>query len=311
MNSDGFALVWVALGSSRAPTLIDYASQALLRLPGAKAYLITDCPEMWVNSFPGLVIPYSPKDRSPIIKWVERHHPEKVLRNSGFWIKTLERLFALEGVLEWVDENQPIIHLESDVFPLLSRAQLVALTNRCDLIAFPRTSFNSGCASIVFARDSDVLRRGIQAFESIYKREGRWLTDMDLLSLALRDGVAHELPSQPDDAWVYSCMDHEPACKLKLVFDATAFGMYLFGLDPVHTGGVVQSGIEHEAFQGSLKEYRWSILPECHPRASGDSILAIGASDEEPTALANIHVHAKVRLGPFGNESSEWSRALA
>lgn len=304
-------MVWVALGSQKPSTLVDYAALAIQRVPGSTAYLITDQPSMWEGSFPGQVVPYLRKNRSAVVRWVERNHPEKVLKNSGFWLKTLERLFVLSAIGEWVEEGQPIIHFESDVLSLVTPAQIQVLIERCQRIAFPSTAPNAGCASILFARNADVLGKGIKSLEELYLSEGRWLTDMELLGLALQEGFADELPTHPENAWSYRCVEHEPACRVRLVFDASAVGMYLFGVDPLHTAGVLVSGYQQKDFPHHLADFSWSIGPECHAEQENGDTISFSCNGKGPIAIANLHVHAKISLDAVSADSLKWQDTLS
>ena len=86
----------------------------------AKAYLVTDKSKNW-KRFPGEVIQYNKKDRNPFVKSLCRRFPELTSIANGYWISTIERLFALEKLKKVLDKDDIIIHLESDVISFLRK----------------------------------------------------------------------------------------------------------------------------------------------------------------------------------------------
>ena len=129
-------------------TLEAFASYAVARVPGSSAFLITDNPSLW-KLFPGKVIDYRPDDREEVIHFLRRRYPEKVLLSNGFWMATLERLFALRLVRSHVHPNTQLVHLETDVISLLCPEYLRVLRESVQNPAVPRESSHAGCASIL------------------------------------------------------------------------------------------------------------------------------------------------------------------
>jgi hypothetical protein len=309
--SHASAFVWVVLGDHHPATLPNYTELVSRVFPDADLFLVTDNPKRWLSLFPGTVIRYHHRDRAPAVKWIERQFPGKALASSGFWLKTVERIFALEAVAGFVSPQQEIIHLEADVASLLTEAQLSALRLRCAKIGVPATSATAGCASLLYARDISILSRGLQSLSELYIAQGRWVSDMGILSIAISEGVFEELPTLPEDAWHYECLLHQPPCAQKLVFDASALGMYLIGLDPVHTGGALQSGYIQEDYRSDLLEFRWSIEPECERFAQAPPVLVVSRREGVKFNVANLHIHAKIPLVPLEPGSRFWSTVLS
>lgn len=300
--------VYVSLGPNAAPTLSLFAQRALDRLPGARAVLVTDRVSVWEATFPGSIIAYKEVDRHPALVLAERREVSRRLVANGYWILTLERLFALRSACDVITGSEPVIHLESDSLSQVDADVLAELQLRCTEIAVPSDAALSGCASILFSPDGNTLKRGLDNLSNLLLQQTGWISDMKLLGLGIKAGVVQELPTRPENGWP---IGRQPGSgpPRTLVFDALALGLYLFGRDPLHTGGKIVGGYQHAKFEHDLSQWKWMIAKSKKRGARGLQ-LAIQTDELGHIFPGNLHVHSKEVLPELSLDSEYWSRLL-
>ena len=298
------AFVYVSLGTRVSPTLSSFAEQAVSRVEDSSAYLITNHPQLW-DGFSGTVITYKLEQANDVVRHMRKHYPEKVILNNGFWMATLERLFALQTLSDYVEPECEVVHFESDVMSFLTRPQLDILRDRYRKPAVPLESQGAGCASIIYSPSLVALVEGLRDMAEILESHRGWLTDMQLLARAVEAQVFEELPTIPQQALAIEVGKPSESKKesYRLMFDATALGMYLFGADPVHTSGRVKPGFIQEDYPLAVSEFQWSV--ENIP-ASKFTGLTVRPHDGERVFVANLHIHSKVNPEQLSASSSTW-----
>ena len=298
-------LVFVQLGVNPSPILLHSADAAIDQLGGAKAVLITDLPSEWTK-FPGLVIEYNvQKDRHLSIQKLVKRFPERDEISGSYWIFTLERLFALEILCKHFSENTAVLHIESDNYSLIDQTIFDEMIARCLKVAAPRFSDSQGIASILFAPTLADLKQTIQKFSEYIDHSKSWLGDMNLLGLALNDGVIHELPTKLNDAWTIgpTILNNK---KEKLIFDGLAIGQYLYGQDPYHTNGYAIPGHVNENFSEQITEWKWFI-----DEGFGGSHSNLNFEFKSTNfRVANIHVHSKIFLPKLEISDDTWIETI-
>ena len=297
------AIVYVLLGENPAPTLYHFALEAKARSPKSEVILITDHPASHYK-FPGTVINYVRDSECRSLALLYRKFRERIELSGGYWLYTLERLFALTQ-LSKCDINGPIVHLESDVLLSTTTEHVKKLRQMCKKTSIPRYSSDMGIASFLYSPSIHQLKSDLNSLSTILFEHMTlnrdFLTDMQLLGRGLNTSLLQELPTLPNDAWK---LDNDERGR-KLVFDGLAYGQYLFGQDPLHQGGMRTSGHQNEHFREETKNFRWSLRPH------QNSIVTIGYEwDQSRIEIANIHVHSKeVIEGPSSN-SLRWRRVM-
>lgn len=284
MTSEDVAIIFVHLGSNPAPTLNHSAEFARTYSPSAHLYLVTDYPQNHLT-FPGRILKYSHSMRDP--KFAKFVRKNKDLQNisGGYWLYTTERLFALKWATASLNPQATILHFESDVFSFIQNADIEDLRNRFSKTAIPSIGQDLGIASTLFSPNLGTLYEDIDKMLDIFLNAKSRLNDMQLLGLALRNGVLDELPSVP-------CHGH------KVLFDGAAIGQYILGLDPIHSGGMYFSGFQEPDFPVDLSKVRYQLEGE-HPSIN----LYISG---ETHKLLSLHNHAKRPIG-LPTEDDTWS----
>jgi hypothetical protein len=291
-------LVLVHLGKNPSPILIEMAEVATKRLDDSKIFLITDHPSDWVK-FPGKVISYSRKDRKKYLASLIRKNPELEQIAGGYWLYSLERLFALEKIYDYVDSDEAVLHFESDVLLLLNDSDFELMLLNSSQCACPRFSKDRGIASLFFVPNNSELLSLLKSMKEILSRKNAPTNDMELLGICLNEDIVDELPSLPNSSW-------EKPSGEKLVFDGAAYGQYLFGQDPFHTGGRRISGFQNPDFPVELSQLNWKVS-EAEDLESKSIVYTYNFNEYR---VLNLHLHSKIRTGDIDNRSPLWVKAI-
>jgi hypothetical protein len=291
-------LVLVHLGKNPSPILVQMASLATLRFEDSNVFLITDHPNDWAT-FPGKVIGYSRKDRNSYIELLIRRYPELEKIAGGYWIYSLERLSALQKIYDHIGIDEPVLHFESDVLLMLSESDFELMVRNCHQCACPRFSKERGIASLFFIPNYSELTSFLNSATKILSAENSPTNDMDLLGICLNEGIALELPSLPNECWKTLSGEH-------IVFDGAAYGQYLFGQDPFHTGGRRISGFQNPDFPIELANLKWKISEEVDSKHESITFKY----KNEFYRILNLHLHSKIPIGAVYSTNPVWVQAI-
>lgn len=296
-------IVFVQLGRNPSPTLNHFARAATINSPGSDVLLITDHPDDHYR-FPGTVLNYVRDLEFETLTILYKKFKERIELSGGYWIYTLERLFALMQ-LSKLKVNSAIIHLESDVLISMTTEHFEKLSQMCRRTSVPRHSGDLGIASFLYAPSLQQLTTDLELLGKILDKHlsdsTDFLTDMQLLGLGLNESILQELPTLPNDAWILESGKENR----KLVFDGAAYGQYLFGQDPLHNHSMRVSGFQNLNFPLNLKNCCWSL----HPSITPNHTVAYDW-DLSRIEIANIHVHSKEILEIPNTASLRWQRAI-
>lgn len=288
-------IVYVQLGDNSSKTLTRFANNALKGLIEPKLILLTDIPEKWAD-FPGEIVDISNYRLAQGYVKFEKANKELKGVAGGYWLNTLKRLFVLEALVNHSEIDEDIVHLESDVFSLLTTEMVEALRTNIQTVAVPRFSSNRGIASLLYLRNKKALASLIEKLSAILEENPDIRDDMELLGFALNQYQVQELPTLPKDAWHY----HDR----KLIFDGAAYGQYIFGQDPFHTNGYIVSGYKNPNFSFDPELAFWDITS-----SRGESFLTMKFQQEIFT-LANLHIHSKMLLNPLSYYDETWQNYI-
>jgi len=285
-------LIYVHLGVNSSPTLLNYSSLVAKDYSNIKCFLISDNPKSW-KGFPGEVIDAKSYLRN-LYPWIWRmKHYEKFSVAGGYWVNTLSRLFTFELARPFVNPDELVVHVESDnlVFPVprfihtlktsLKKTSICAVENE------------RGIASVVVAPNIENLISSFCQLKEVAFTSKRWLTDMELLGEGLRSGLLASLTALP----LFGGDGKE-----MIVFDGFEYGPYLFGLDPIHQGGMSQGGFESPTFRTNGLRGVWGMGKAIESKSD---VLRL-QNPGETFYLFNLHVHAKLHFDSLRNESPIW-----
>lgn len=279
----GLASVFVHLGGNPSPQLSSMASAAKKINPSTDLFLITDQPDSW-REFPGKLIEYSMSKRSKLLLKLARKNREMEEIAGGYWFYTLERIYALDCIYSEIGLDEPFLHYESDVLPLIQECDSQLFRAKNLRTAVPRFSTNRGIASVLYSPSQQDFRRVLTYFNEYLMEKNSNINDMDLLGAALNGGIIDELPTLPEKAWIDSKGK-------KVIFDGAALGQYLFGQDPFHTQNRRVSGFINPDFSEDLSKWNWNLIS----LEDKSVILEVSANDMDYRIL-NLHIHSKLIL---------------
>lgn len=286
-------LVYVHLGQIVPIELLHHANLARTIMPMEDIYLITDAE---CDDFPGQVIPCLQVDWDVRFEKYLGKFPEISETNNGYWDVTLRRLLALELISKIVDSRTRIIHVESDVMVLLPIERISKALEHIRLPALPRLAEN-GIASFLYfpsaAHLADFCENILRTLDSTNVP----LTDMKLLGLGLSLGWLQEIPSAPSS---------DIRENYQIIFDGAAIGQYLFGINPIHTGGILESGFQNPYFSVDLSTINWQIETDIQ----SNSPILVARFEGNSQIIANLHIHSKDLLPLPTRNSNRWIRAL-
>ncbi len=286
-------LTFVHLGSNPSPCLLSMANIAQHHNSSIDLVLVTDKPELHAQ-FPGRLVDYKRSEINPWMKKFISKRREITDIAGGYWLHTLERIFALRAVIPYVN-NQVFIHIESDVYFSMSEKAVEVAATKLSSLAVPRFSETRGIASIMISPSKQKLIEGLDNLQKILEGNPRIDNDMLLLGTALNSGILEELPTNPRKNMVLS--------DSKVVFDGAALGQYLFGQDPFHTNGQRISGFVNQETDFDASEFTYSI------RTSQNSGIETAYIDD--VEILNLHIHSKLELPPISASQGIWKTAIA
>ena len=290
-------IAYVQLGINPSPTLMEFAKHARKYFPRASCILITDNPSLW-TAFPGEVVQYRRHDLHEDLRNILSGFPEYAEIAGGYWMFTLERIFALGVLSKTYPKSMPVLHFESDVLSFISPEIFNVLRQNISKTSFPRFNETKGIGSILFTPSLEQMESDLNRLSALLGDTTQWQSDMEVLGLALRKEFAEELPTYPADALPY----HGE----QFIFDGAAIGQYLFGVDPLHTDGKIVSGFQNENYKADLRSAHWEItnsLTDGLPRISCEL-------DGKKVTLLNLHVHSKIVLKSISESNEVWSRYI-
>lgn len=293
----GKPIVFVHLGLNPTPTLIHFSGLAKERLNNPRLFLISDHPDRF-RDFPGQLIQY--KNKHPAIRELEQTFPHYKNISGGYWIRTIERLFALDLMKDVLENDESFLHFESDVMSLVTDEIYNLLDFNYEKVAYPRFSKQAGIASILYSPTSKSYEEFLNAlFDIVIKAEG-WMTDMDLLGIALNNKDSEELPSYFPLSNLIIDRDGN-----QIIFDGAALGQYLFGRDPVHTKGKPISGYANPNFNLDFGTSRWDIK-----NYGGYNEIFMSCANYQNLRVANLHVHSKQLIPKMIDNDDTWTQFL-
>lgn len=291
-------LVFVHLGENPAPTLTHMAFVASQYFPEAPVLLITDMPERWQH-FPGTIIPYSTSQRSLQFKTFVKKNPELEGISGGYWLYTTERLFCLDALKLYLSPDQPVIHLESDVYSTIDKNIFDTFLSQCESGTWvPRYSTIRGIGSTLFSTSMSKLSKDLKALEELISSNPRIDNDMDLLGEALNQRIFKELPTLTED--FKHCSP-----EFNVLFDALAVGQYLFGQDPLHTDGIRVSGYRNPDSDFDFDNAEFTLDFAKNPL--GRVAIKNGRKEFQ---MVTLHLHSKVTPDLVGKNLEYWKDVI-
>lgn len=210
---------------------------------------------------------------------------------NGFWLNTLNRLFALQILVER-NNLRKVIHIESDVLCLPNFP--FDKFNELDIpLAYPLESPDLGIASTLFIRDSEAINHLCEYGINVLMENPK-LTDMKLLGRyaeLFRNRVKLLPTFSSFNQLNPRFMDFERCEEIiesekyfQGVFDSVSIGQFLLGIDPRNNRGVLKQYSEDS--NHLLKVTQLRLVPK-------EDNITIQNIDGSVDHLYTLHIHSK------------------
>lgn len=298
-NRTSAYIVYVHLGQNPSPTLLEFSLQAQSILPGSKAILVTDHPENW-QAFSGEVIRHKLEIEFKGFSRFKKKNKELNSIANGYWVFTLQRLFALNNILQIADDDTPIIHFESDVQSYITQPIFELMQQELHSIHVPRFSNHSGIASTIFFRNKLQLEAMLEYCDDALVADPEIKSDMELLGMLLNSRKVEELDSGRSPHFGPKIHYSE----YQVVFDGAGIGQYLFGQDPLHTNNRRVSGFQNPDHTIHFENAEWGI-----ESLSGFDYVVFKYRGLK-YLIASMHIHSKMLLPRVSVDSKVWIRSI-
>ena len=191
---------------------------------------------------------------------------------EGFWIYSLERIFALE---EWsaLHPSDNFLHIESDV--LLMADFPVSKIDELEVLAWTRFNEVRDVATFLYSPNHAEIAWVVGEIKQLITLDSS-LTDMTSLS-----SISHQhpsrvkiLPATPDEL-----NDDENG-----IFDPAAYGMWLTGQDPRNKWGFLHKFVSLSDSMSKPENFSYQVKQE-----GRIEIVSKG----QKYSLYNLHIHSK------------------
>jgi hypothetical protein len=218
----------------------------------------------------------------------------KLLEDGGnlqndFWYKTLARFKIITDYM--ASQHGSVLHVEADVL-LSQNFPFNLIESIGENLAFPLVNRDQGIASLLYIKDYSAAQKLLNFCEKALARDPK-NTDMDILGILFKEC--------PEDVLILPTIDPKSTLftdaidssnniaskhyyRFNGVFDGATLGQYFFGLDRIHTNGVLKTRIylshhlvDPRKVQILIKEKRFYVH-----------------KDHNVFELYNLHLHSKI-----------------
>jgi len=238
------ALVFVHLGSHKAPWLVTNMRQTKSNFPNRRVLLVSDnerlikkCAKLNIES-----IFYEP---SVSDFELENNSDWDLQFRSGFWLQTTRRFLALTSAQECLDS--PVLHIESDVL-LSPRIDLLAFSRLNQDISFGLVAPGIGVGALVYLRKPESSRFLSSFVLEEFKMPAK-TNDMKILGAFARryPEMVALLPTSPSQESLLFKQDTDIEFRRAVsalryhfggIFDVATIGQYMGGTDPRNERGI-------------------------------------------------------------------------
>lgn len=276
-------LVYVYLGKSIPKYVLCNVFSSASQFPERNFYLVTSPETHYARiNLPNVFsLHYSSELYDLSVSNVEIKH--NVNFRNGFWVKTLERFFALQAFSNFL--NAPFIHIECDVilfdnFPFENFCELDGET------AFPVLAKDLGIASVLWFMDGFALLNFLRFIEGFAFP----VNDMEILGAYLSEHPSRVsvLPTANIEMVFdrYNAFAREVLQKNYPIFngyfDGATLGQYVYGLDGRNSFGLRKIGFNHKNHPINPDKFNISFRNR-----------NLFLSQEKQPTIFNLHIHSK------------------
>ena len=293
-----YCIVFIHLGDNPSINLISNAKCVIAYNPNALLFLLTNRPLDW-QSFPGKVIEVSDYQVKMYSKFKTIFSfRDKFTVAGGYWIHTLTRLFCLEIMESLIPDNLSIYHIESDVQFYMNQKIHSEIAKSGLEAACCRLTEDLGIGTVLYFKNKYILMDKLSQLRNIVSASKNWISDMQLLGIALNRNILAELPSKCNDLKLR--VDSR-----QFIFDPAPAGQYLFGQDPVLQDNNLYGGYLSPDRFFEFNKVKWKI-----ENLFDDQYSYISIEDKRKYFLLNLHLHSKINIIPPSEKVKIWRETI-
>lgn len=209
---------------------------------------------------------------------------------NGFWLKTIERFFALEEYMQ-AEQIERCFHAELDNVVFANDELVKVLNSFGSGLFIPFDSPNRAIASFIYLNSLKTLQNFCQFAEQI----GGNYNDMELLAMygAMNPVCVFALPSSMENNTLKTQLLHKGIRTVDEldsgIFDAAAIGQWYFGIDPRNSHSKISNRFKNEVADLDLDQFRmrWNEESSCFYASELKN-------SQTEYFVNNLHIHSKI-----------------
>ena len=202
--------------------------------------------------------------------------------------RTFERFFLCDNLIK-TKKLTDVLFIEIDNMIYEDPCLFLDSFRRKD-IAYMYDSDNRYSSGIMYIRDSNSLIDLKRHLLSHVKNSSDYVCEMHALkSFADTHPNLFQMLPIHNKTDKYPISTYEYIDEYKYIFDSAAIGIYLFGLDTIHTNGIVTKGIKSKwsHIDYTLYKYEWNF------DSKGRKYPVIIFDNGDKYRIFNLHIHSK------------------
>jgi hypothetical protein len=212
------------------------------------------------------------------------------------WVKDREHLFYYSMLRLYLIENfmrkyevSGVFHLEIDNLIYYNPIEFKSIFDTKG-ISYLYEDKNRGCASVFYARDLEAIKQMNDKIITYIKVDGGFNTEMEFLGKYAEEEadnvfvLPHAIPDKNINSMVYSNFE---TFNKEWLFDSMSIGMWLTGIDKIHSNGTLK---KCKSPWASLDLTKYTYL--WNEDETGRKYPAVSYNNTS-IRIFNLHVHSK------------------
>jgi hypothetical protein len=204
------------------------------------------------------------------------------------FMRAMERSFLCENLMKW-ESLKDVLFIELDNMIYMDPNELLE-SFRIKPLAYMFDNYNRGASGIMYVRDENSLSSFNNTVIDFIMTSSEFMTEMTVLfnyEKSFPECVQY-LPTH-DTTDIYSKSTYENLEKYPCIFDAASIGIYMCGMDPHHTSGVIVKCLRGKWSLIDFTKYNLEWRLDKYQRR----IPWITFLNGHSYPIFNLHVHAK------------------
>jgi hypothetical protein len=282
---------------------IDTVHQTRLFFDGPIYFIINDMGSSFIptlrDKYNVTIIPYSDVEDKSFYKDIVNPYRHKFVivpglkGREGLFIHSFERFFLLNNLMK--------LHTLSNVFfmeldNLIYDSPLIWLDSfRTKQMSYMFDNYDRSSSGIAYIKNTHILKKFLEYCNEYILHSNEFLTEMTALYRFWEKNKedVQILPTHWLDTKYPSQTYESFSLYNNTIFDALSIGIYITGIDPCHTNGVLKTGIKNPfaLIDYTVYKYKWEL-------DSQNRNIPYILNGNDWLQVNNLHVHSK-NLKPY------------